>query len=58
MATIEGFHCSVSSHSKGSRCSSNTFTLPAITDVGKGSLSGEGGSVCGSDVGDVVGAAA
>ncbi len=32
--------------------------LPAITDVGRDSISGGGGSVCGSDVGGVVGAAA
>ncbi len=31
--------------------------LPAITDVGKVSISGGGGSVCGSDFGDVMGAA-
>ncbi len=32
--------------------------LPAITDVGRDSISGGGGSVCGSNVGGVVGAAA
>ena len=32
--------------------------LPVITDVSRDSISGEGGSVCGSDVGGVVGAAA
>ena len=32
--------------------------LPTITGVGRDSISGGGGSVCGSDVGDVVGAAA
>ncbi len=34
------------------------FNLPAITDVGRDSISGGGGSVCGSEVGGVVGAAA
>ncbi len=36
----------------------STRNLPAITDVGRDSISGGGGSVCGSDVGGVVGAAA
>ena len=36
----------------------STRNLPAITDVGRDSIRGGGGSVCGSDVGGVVGAAA
>ncbi len=36
----------------------STRNLPAITDVSRDSISGGGGSVCGSDVGGVVGAAA
>ncbi len=36
----------------------STRNLPAITDVSRDSISGEGGSVCGSEVGHVVGAAA
>ena len=36
----------------------STRNLPAITDVSRDSIPGGGGSVCGSDVGGVVGAAA
>ncbi len=36
----------------------STRNLPAITDVGRDSISGGSGSVCGSDVKGVVGAAA
>ncbi len=36
----------------------HVFNSPAITDNGRDSISGEGGYVCGSDVEDVVGAAA
>ncbi len=35
----------------------STRNLPAINDVGRDSISGRGGSVCGSDVGGVVRAA-
>ena len=36
----------------------STRNLPAITDVGRDSISGRCGPVCGSEVGGVVGAAA
>ncbi len=38
--------------------STTRFNSQAITDVSRNSISGGGGSVCGSDVGGVVGAAA
>ncbi len=43
---------------KGKDRTLTRLNLPAITDVSRDSISGGGGSVCGSDIGGVVGAAA